>query len=143
MLRLHQLQAAAVDRIKAHDYFEGEVVLADRGKSLSAAETALKDRGFVVLVSLPLDATTTSQGAGLATALVTIAIRLEISLQIYAQSPGTFEDFIAAIIHAMIDLPDPPNPRDRWQLDGQAFVLDDQDEGLLAAEIFFRKLVAL
>ncbi len=148
MTNLKDIQALLVTTIQAGPfdatgYFSNDLVVADTGESKDAIEAALNNRGFAVVVDLPIVSKTFTRFPGVAHSYVTIPVHVQVNVQV--NSAGAAVSILEAVQHvfsAVLAYAE-GDEADRFETEEEAFELIVTDSGLLAYVLWFRKMIAL
>ncbi len=146
MTLLKDIQDLTVDTIALGtvalpDYFDNELVTKDIGLSKDRIENALNERGFVVVVDLPMRGKLYADGPGTAETYVTIPVCIQVNPTKNADVAQ--KDILEAVDTVCDALLAYGTGAERFETEDDSFYLSVDDMGLLTYVLFFKKLVTL
>ena len=145
MTDLKDIQELARVTIAADAYFAAALVVADVGLSNADIESALTNRGFAVIIDVPVDARSVYTTSGSIECYVTLPVHVQINPRENAKEGGAqvvITEAVEKVFAALLGY-DTGEEADRFEADGDLFQLVAQSEGLWAYVLWFRKMVNL
>jgi hypothetical protein len=147
LIAFKDIQKDARDTIAAKPYFAGEQVIEDKGNQKTEIETALRTRGFVVIVCPVLKGKVHSQADGVCVINAGLFIQIELNPAVNGSGTGAQKDLYLGLHEAVAALIEKAaiNPNDRYKLASEenAIELSSFDPGLWAYDVSLTKLAVL
>jgi hypothetical protein len=149
MLSLANIQSTVAAAITAHSYFSNAPAIAaivDDGMSKTGLETALRTKGFAVIVMPVLGVDLKDQGDGKTfTGDAELMVKIAVNPHVNSLASGAQRNVyaaIAAVFAAVLNWSPGPGDR-RFKLTDNAVTISAADEGLLAYDLTFIKQITL